>query len=172
MVAHAAEPCDGGGDGAGQGGDVETVARVLLEVVEIDEGGLPEVVVGQFEVSDLGGHNGLRAGGERGVSDGERLVVGEVPRLLLVGERVAAHVQRQHEVGLLEDLLPVEIGVGKVQEQRVLLRPCVLEVPELVAGEAFRLRVDAEPLVPRDHHLSGGVSPGCRLLEVGAETAA
>ena len=45
----------------------------------------------------------------------------------------------------------------------------LLEVPDLVAREALRLRVDAERLVPRDDHVAGGVSPGRRLLEVGAE---
>ena len=97
------------------------------------------------------------------------LVVGEVARLLLVGERVAEDVQREHEVGLLDDLLAVEVEVGEVQEQRVLLGLGVLEVPDLVAGEALGLRVDAERLVPRDDHVVRGVAPGGRLLEVGAE---
>ena len=40
VVAQAAEPGDGGDEGAGQRGDVETVARVVLEVVQVDQRGL------------------------------------------------------------------------------------------------------------------------------------
>ena len=43
------------------------------------------------------------------------------------------------------------------------------EVPELVVGEALRLRVDAEGLVPGNGHRLGRVPPGRRLFEVGAE---
>ena len=133
VVAHAAEAGDRGDPGAGERGDVEAVARVVLEVVQVHQRGLAEVVVGELEVADLGRDDRLRAGRERRVADGERLVVGEVARLLLVGERVAADVQREHEVGLLDDLLAVEVEVGEVQEQRVLVGRRVLEVPELVA---------------------------------------
>ena len=74
---------------------------------------------------DLGCDHRLRAGRQRRVANGQRLVVGEVARLLLVGERVAAPVQREHEVGLLDDLLAVEVEVREVQEQRVLVAaPC------------------------------------------------
>ena len=83
VVAHPAESGDGGDPGAGQRGDVQAVAGVVLEVLEVHQGGLGEVVVGQLEVSDLGGDHRLGAGRERGVAHGQRLVVGEVPRLLL-----------------------------------------------------------------------------------------
>jgi len=53
-------------------------------------------------------------------------------------------VHGQHEVGLLDDLLAVEVEVGEVQQQRVPLDGGAGEVPGLVAGEAVRLRVDAE----------------------------
>ena len=96
--------------------------------------GLAEVVVGELEVPDLGGDHRLRAGRQRRVAHRERLVVGEVARLLLVGERVAAAVQREHEVGLLDDLLAVELEVREVQQQRVLVGRGALEVPELVAA--------------------------------------
>ena len=57
---------------------------LLLEVVQVHERGLGEVVVGELEVADLGGDHRLGAGRERRVADGERLVVLEVARLLLV----------------------------------------------------------------------------------------
>ena len=60
MVAHAAEACDGGDPGPCQGGDVNAVAGVVLEVVEVHERRLAEVVVRQLEVPDLGGDDGLR----------------------------------------------------------------------------------------------------------------
>jgi hypothetical protein len=78
-------------------------------------------------------------------------------------------VQRQHEVRLLDDLLAIELEVREVQEQRVLVGAGAGEVPDLVLGEAFRLGVDAEGLVPQDDHVARRVSPHCRLLEVGAQ---
>ena len=129
--------------GAGERGDVEAVAGVVLEVVEVDQGGFAEVVVGQLEVADLGRDHRLGAGRERGIADRQRLVVGEVAGLLLVAEGVAAQVQREHEVGLLDDLLAVEVEVGEVQEQRVLLGSGVREVPGLVLGEGLGLRMNA-----------------------------
>ena len=69
----------------------------------------------------LGGDDRLAARRERRVADRDLLVVGEVARLLLVGERVAAQEQREHEVGLLDHLLAVELQVGEVRVQRILL---------------------------------------------------
>ena len=84
-------------------------------------------------------------------------------------ERVAAQVHRQHEVGLLDDLLAVQVEVGEVQQQRVLLGRGALEVPDLVLGEALGLRVDAELVVVGDEHRLGGVAPAGGLLVVDAE---
>src|SRR6266566_2600117 len=60
VVAHAPEAGDGGEPGAGERGDVDAVAGVVLEVVEVHQRCLAEVVVGELEVPDLGGHHGLR----------------------------------------------------------------------------------------------------------------
>ena len=84
-------------------------------------------------------------------------------------ERVSAQVQGEHEVGLLDHLLAVEVDVGEVQQQRVLLGRGVLEVPRLVLGEALGLGVDAQLLVEGDQHRLRGVAPGGRLLRVDAE---
>jgi hypothetical protein len=53
VVAHAAEAGDGDDPGAGERGDVEAVAGVVFEVVEVDQGGFAEVVVGQLEVAAI-----------------------------------------------------------------------------------------------------------------------
>ena len=84
MGAHPAESRDDADHGPGERGDVQPVAGVVLEVVEVDQRGLGEVVVGQLEVADLGGDDRLGARGQRRVANGQRLVVGEVARLLLV----------------------------------------------------------------------------------------
>lgn len=63
---------------AGRGG-------VVLEIVEVDEDSLGEVVVSELEVPDLGGDGCLGAGGQRGVAHGQRLVVGDVAGLGLLG---------------------------------------------------------------------------------------
>ena len=57
VVAHPAEPRDRADPGPGQRRDVQAVARVVLEVVEVDQRRLAEVVVGQLEVPDLGGEH-------------------------------------------------------------------------------------------------------------------
>ena len=95
-------------------------------------------------MADLGRQHRLRARRQRRVAHRDALVVGEVARLLLGGERVAAELHREHEVRLLDDLLPVEVEVGKVKHQRVLVRPRRGEVPHLVRREALRLLVHAE----------------------------
>ena len=50
------------------------------------------------------------------------LVVVEVAPLLLGREVVAAEVEGEDEIGLLDDLARVEQVVGIVQQQRVLVR--------------------------------------------------
>src|SRR5665811_2578874 len=45
---------DGGEPGAGQGGDVNAVADVVLEVAEVHQRRLAEVVVGQLQLAYLG----------------------------------------------------------------------------------------------------------------------
>src|SRR5260370_908263 len=47
---------------ARQRGDMEAVARVVLDVAQIYEGSLAQVVVGQAEVPDLCGDHRLRGG--------------------------------------------------------------------------------------------------------------
>ena len=119
MVAHAAEARDRGDPGARQRGHVDAVAGVVLEVVEVHQRRLGHVVEGEVEVADLGGDHRLRARRQRRVAHGQRLVVGEVARLLLGGEGIAAQIQRQHQVGLLDHLLAVEVEVGVVQEEGI-----------------------------------------------------
>ena len=69
---------------------MQPVTSVVVEVVEIDEGGLGEVVVGEAAVTGLGRDHGLAVGREGRVTDGEPFVVSEVSDLLVVGEGVAA----------------------------------------------------------------------------------
>ena len=46
-------------------------------------------------------------------------------------------MEGQNEICLLDDLLAVELEVREVQQQRVLVARGVLEVPDLVIGEAL-----------------------------------
>ena len=68
-------------------------------------------------------------------------------------------MHRQHQVGLLDDLLAVEVEVGVVAAAAGTLGVGACEVPQLVAGEAVGLRVDPQRLVVRDVHGLGGVPP-------------
>ena len=94
---------------------------------------------------------------------GELELLPRVARLLLWGERVATQVHREDEVGLLDDLLVIEVEVWEVQEQGVLVRRGVSEVPDLVFGKGFVLRGHSQALVVGDEHLLG-----C-LAEVGVD---
>ena len=140
----------------------------MLAIFEVHQGCLGEVVVGQLEVSDLGGDDRLSAGRERGVAHCELLVVVEVARLLLGGEGVAERVQRQDQVSLLHDLLSVQVEVVGMKHQRVALRAVASEVPPLVLGEALGLLVDAERLVEGEGDRRGRVAPRGGLLRVDA----
>ena len=55
LEAQPAEAVDQRDPGAGQRGDGEPVAGVVLKVAQVDQGGLAEVIVGQVEVAGLGG---------------------------------------------------------------------------------------------------------------------
>ncbi len=179
VAAHPAEARHQRHPGTGQRGDVQPVAGVVLQVLQIHQGRLGGVGVGEVEMARLGGDDGLAAGRQGGVPDGERLVVGEVAGDLVraVGarpavpllEEVAAGVHGQHQVGLLDDLLAVEVEVGEVQQQRVLVGARAGEVPALVAGEPGVLLVHTQFVVVREVHRLGGVPPGGGLLLVHAE---
>jgi hypothetical protein len=120
-------------------------------------------------VAHLGRHDRLRAGAERGVAHGDLLVVLEGPALVLDAERRAAQVQREQQVGLLDDLAPVDLEVREVQHQRVLGAVGPLEVPLLVPGEPRRLRVHLQVVVVRDEHGLGRGAPGRDLVVVELE---
>ena len=61
VVAHAAETGDGDRPAAGQRGDVQPVAGVVVQVLQVGQRGLGPVVVGQLEVAGLRGDDRLLA---------------------------------------------------------------------------------------------------------------
>jgi len=61
LETQAAEAVDQRDPGVGQRGDVEPVAGVVLQVSQVDQGGLAEVVVDQVEVAGFGGDDRLGA---------------------------------------------------------------------------------------------------------------
>ena len=120
-------------------------------------------------MTDLGSENSLRDARQGRVAHGQRFVVVEVPAFLFRVELVRTQVHRQHQVGLFGDLLAVEVEVRHVLEQRVLVRTRVLEVPDLVIGETFGLRVHAEPFVVGNAHRCCGRPPVGQLRLVGGQ---
>src|SRR5215218_325774 len=92
VIAHAAKPGHRGDPGAGQRGQVNTVAGVVMEVAQIQESCFAEVVVGQLKVSDFGGDYRLNERRQRGVANRQGLVVLEVARLSLRRECVPSQV--------------------------------------------------------------------------------
>ena len=121
LQAQAAESGDQRRPRARERGHVDAIPHVVLQVVEIHERRFAEVIVGELELPHLGSDDRLRGRRKRRIAHGQRLVVRKVARLLLGGERVASQLHREHEVGLLDDLLAIKIEVRKVQQQWVLI---------------------------------------------------
>ena len=124
VVAHASESVDRRDPAARQGGDVEAVAGVVLEVVEVDQGGLAEVREGELHVADLRGDHRLGARRQRRVAHCDRPRSSRSCALLVVGEGVATQVQGLDQVGLFDHLLPVQVEVRIVEEQGSLRAGC------------------------------------------------
>ena len=171
LQAHATEPRDERRPGPRQRSHVESVPRVLCYVMQIYERGLAQVVVGELELAHLGSKDGLRGCRQRGVAYSDRLVVCEVARLLLWRERIATQMHREDEVGLLDNLLAIEVKVREVQEQGVLVRRDVGEIPDLVFGKGFVLRGYPESHIIWDEHLLGCLAPAGCLSVLYAECA-
>ena len=161
--AQAREAPDQARPTAGQRGEVQAAGTVVVAVLEVEQRRLGEVVVGQLDVAHLGGDHRLDGSRQGRVPDRVLLVVLEVAQLLVVGERVAPQVHRQHEVGLLDHLLAVEVEVREGLEQGVVGGGHGVEVPRLVVGEALGLGVHAQALVPGDVHLVRGLVPRLHL---------
>ena len=145
------------------------VADVVLEVLEIHEGRLGEVVIGQVEVAGLGRDDGLHACRQGRVADRDGLVVGEVASLLLGSEAVPARIEREDEVGLLDDLPAVQLEVGVVQQQRIAIWSRPREVPRFVIGECLGLRMNLEVGVVGHDDVLGGRAPRAELRGLDAE---
>ena len=74
------------------------------------------------------------------------------------GEGVTAPVHGEHEVGLLDHLLAIEIEVWEMEKQWVLVRLGGFEVPDLVVGEAFSLRMDTAVFVVKSPLMTTGLA--------------
>ena len=72
---------------------------------------------------------------------------------------------------MFDDLLAVEVEVGEVQEQRVLVGCGCAEVPDLMHRETLGLGVHAERGLIGDEHRRGCVPPSGRFLGVDAEVS-
>src|SRR6266487_1942264 len=138
---------------------MDPVPRVMLQVVEIHERSIGKVVVGEVELTHLGSEDGLCACRQRGGAHSQRLVVREVARLLLRRESLTAQMHRKNEIGMLEDLLAIEVKVRGMQEQRVLVRSGASEIPHLVFGKGLGLRSYSKALIVRHKHLISSIAP-------------
>jgi hypothetical protein len=87
---------------------------------------------------------------------------------LLLGELVAEQEHGQHDVGLLEHLLPVDHQRVVVQQQREFIARCAVQIPLLAAQERLVLRVNAEFIVEWDVHRGRRALPGLDLPRAGA----
>ena len=163
-VPHPAEPGHQSDPAARERGQMQAVGGVLLQVVDVHQRGFAEIVVREPQMPDLGRDDRLAARRQGRVAHRQRFAVLEVPRLVPMIEGVAAQVQRQHQVRLLDHLLAVQLEVGEVQQQRVLARLRVLEVPELVLGEALGLWVHPARLVVGDEHALRRGAPVVHLV--------
>jgi len=65
VSADPAEPPDHHHQGSAERGEVQAVAGVVMDVVQIEQRGLGEVVVGEVKMTDLGRYHPLDCRGER-----------------------------------------------------------------------------------------------------------
>jgi hypothetical protein len=83
---------------------------------------------------------------------------------VLLGELVAEQEHRQHDVGLLDHLVPVDHQRVIVQQQREFLWRCGIEVPLFAAEEGVILRVDAAVFIEGHVHRRRSAFPGLGLV--------
>ena len=169
VITHPAEAGDRDKPRARKRREMDAVPRVGAEITQVDVRGFAEVVVGQVQMADLGRDDRLDGGRERRVPYGDALVVLEVARLLLEFEILAARIEREDKVGLLDHLARVEREVREVQQQRILIRARGIEVPPAVASETLGLCRHAQFHVERDRHCVGGTAPPNDLVVVDAQ---
>ena len=151
---------------------MDAVCGVAVRVEQVDRARVLEVAQRGLGVADRGGDHALDAGRERGVAGGQRVVVVERPPRLLLAEVVLHEVGGEHDVGLLDHLVAVELERVVVQQQRVLLRRRPREVPAFAIEEVLVLQDDAELLVARDVHVLGGTPPARRSRRRSARLSA
>src|SRR5438067_11790954 len=125
---------------------MDPVSRIVLQVLQVQQGSLDEIVVRKVQVANFRGDDGLGPVRQRRITHGQTLVIRKVASLLLGAEGVATKVHREHQVGLLDDLSSIQLEIRRVKQQRILIWWSRGEVPLLVVGEAFGLLVYAQTL--------------------------
>ena len=121
VVAKPAETRDCDEPRAGERSEMHAVISVAREIAQIDERGLTEVFVREFEMADLGGDDCLYGSRQRRVSHRDGFIERKIALLLRRREGITAEVEREHQVGLLHHLARVQQVVRIVQEQRVAI---------------------------------------------------
>src|SRR5450631_1024967 len=153
LEAHTTKTADQCHPGSRKRRNVNTIAHIVLKVIEIHQRRLAKVVVGQLELAHLCRDDCLRTCRQRGVSHGKWLVIGKVAGLLLGSKRIAKKLHRQDKISLLNDLFAIEIKVWEVQEKGILIWRCAFKVPYLVPGKRFVLRMYSKSLIKWNKHL-------------------
>ncbi len=148
------------------------VAGVVSHVGQVHEQRQAKVGHRPFLLTDLGGDDAVHGRRQRRVAGGERVVVVEVAPLLGEGELVAQEEHRQHDVGLLEDLVAVDHQRVVVKQQRIVIGRGRLEVPDLTLEELRVLRVDPPLLVVGHVHGLRRSAPAEDLVVVEIDIAA
>ena len=145
---------------------MDAVGGVACHVAQVHQQRVLEVLQSLAFPADLRGDDALHARRQGRVAGGARVVIVEVAALLLLGELVAEQEHRQHDVGLLEYLVPVDHQRMVVQQQRELLRRRSVQVPRLAVQERLVLGMDAAFFIERYVHGGRRALPGLDLPEL------
>ena len=168
VKAHAREAACKNQPCASHAGRVDADVRVAVDVVQIHACGLAEIAVGFVGIADFGGDDGVNAGRKRAVMDGQRLVEIKDLFLHLRREVLAAKINQQHDVRLLDDLKPPEIQGMQMIQQRELLNGDALNVDGVAVENLIVLQIELQFLVVGNVHVVRRALPECHFLVIHA----
>jgi hypothetical protein len=143
---------------------VHAVAQVARGVRHVDGGRIGEVVLRVGVVTGVRRGDGLDALGQRRVPGGQRVVEFEDPSSLVRAEAIRQHDRGQHDIRLLDHLVPVDHQRVVVQQQREAVGRRAGDVPRRLVEEVVVLEMDADCLVVGDVDLLGRATPGFHLI--------
>ncbi len=159
VVAHAGEALHDSQPAAGHRGDVQTVCRIVVVVVQVQTSRTLIEFNGLILLAELGGQHRVNRGTQRAFVHRQRLVEVKIAFLLLAGEAIVQEVQALEHIRLLDERRPQDPVPGPVLVDWPLIgwnRACR---PQVLIQEGVVLDEDAQLIVLRIVHAVDDVLP-------------